>query len=222
MMFHDWSDIQLIRRNCIGTVFPLKGEDGGHLPFLVNSVERNGTFFGKVFTGKKIYKTSAKEDQLSIDKIRLGYTNVRGGANYLMRKPLRDWRQGLRANNVVGLPRTLDDNTLVSLYLPISGNYPGFEEAKYIMNVFGSSAVAFDRNFCINSNGLLYHKGTCVGNYLTGYRSEYESISLLPSYHYLREAIKHAMGDREYYIQDLGEEELEVDVEELEVDEPEF
>lgn len=94
----------------------------GKHPVLVRCVNPDGTVdVETVVTGKR---RSFHLDELNLASPPLGMTNTRSGAIYLARKPMRrDWRQGLRSNNITCLTGNQEITTRL-IYSAIRGSYP--------------------------------------------------------------------------------------------------
>ena len=127
--------------------------------------------------------------ELDLSPIQLGYFNSEDSAHYLQRVPKRrDWRQGLRGNNV-NMPRWLTRG-VVEL---CKGTYPSFEEACDLVEC-GVESVAFSLKFAVSEGGRVVYKGSkLVGDVqqlMPGRGAE-----LRHPYKYLAEALKEAIGE---------------------------
>ena len=122
--------------------------------------------------------------ELDLSPIRLGYVNHGGGAHYLKRLPKRrDWRQGLRDNNI---------NKPELLHLGVArlceGTYPSFKEACAMVEI-DHHCVAFSRQFAVDDEGEVEYRGSSN----VGHLDEGLGVDLLQQYEYLAEALKEAM-----------------------------
>lgn len=93
----------------------------------------------------------------------LGYTNYEGKSYFLSRYPMRrDWRQGLRRDNLAesaeGRTRPYTFSSLSPLVIPILKNYPSYRETiERVEDIYTS--CAFTRNFALDDRGKLWYKG---------------------------------------------------------------
>lgn len=121
--------------------------------------------------------------ELNLQSMPLGYVNTPGGAYFLARIPKRrDWRQGLRENNV-NHPFLLG----MGLLQPVNNLYPTFKEGLEILGEKDRDyRVAFSRDFAMSLN-TLHYRDECVG-VIKG-----DVPTLLGGYYYLDEALKEAL-----------------------------
>ena len=124
--------------------------------------------------------------EIDLTPIRLGYFNHGGDAHYLKRLPKRrDWRQGLRGNNV-NMPRLLNTGVIELC----KGTYPSFEEACDMVED-GWDCVAFSRQFAVDNTGEIEYRGL----HNVGHLDEGSPVELLHQYEYLAEALKEVIGE---------------------------
>lgn len=93
-----------------------------------------------------------KLDDLTLRGFKLGYLNRNGKAIYIMRVPKRrDWRQGLRNNNVVGFVKqrrcNISNQTIMEA---LEATYPSLDKAISMLQE-GWSSVALSRQYAIES-----------------------------------------------------------------------
>jgi len=107
---------------------------------------------------------------IDLTPVTLGFVNTNRGIGYLARVPLRrDWKQGLRMNNLRSLygirERILRD---IDLYKVIKGVYPSFQYA--LENTVNDGvARAFSRNFAIvmkDDNPMIVYKYHGIVGYI--------------------------------------------------------
>ena len=169
------------RSRLLDTIVLHKGE-----PVLVDVVLDGSALFSRLGVGGT---GTCPLSELDLSPIQLGYFNSEDSAHYLQRVPKRrDWRQGLRGNNV-NMPRWLNRG-VVEL---CKGTYPSFEEACDLVEC-GVESVAFSLKFAVSEGGRVVYKGSkFVGDIqqlLPGREAE-----LRPQYEYLAEALKEAIGE---------------------------
>lgn len=138
-------------------------------PILVNDV----------INGKVVYsigpelsrRGSCDLSKVNVSPPPLGYLNLYRGCTFLSRVPKRrDWRQGLRPNNVkTGSGDSATFSMINSYYRQ---KYPSFQEALL------KGSCAFSRVFAVDGSALMY-KGGLVGNIING------EPRLLPEYEFL-------------------------------------
>lgn len=130
---------------------------------------------------------------LDLTPITLGYT-VKGTrpSIYLQRVPLRrDWRQGLRYDNLDKSTKDFNKifdgsiRNIVALLNGIQkGVYPTIEEA-YDETTSGGGKVAFDRHFAVNYNEDTYHCRLLYRDWDIGVVDPNCNITLHHEYQYL-------------------------------------
>jgi hypothetical protein len=108
---------------------------------------------------------------------RLGYVNVSNSIVYVSRKPIRRYKAGLSKENMdlkycdhAAYPKNtmyitayLQGMTAIELADCIMGKYPTFEECIQKVTKEGVRAIAFDRQFAMNDNGVILYKNSVVG-----------------------------------------------------------
>jgi len=92
----------------------------------------------------------------------LGFTNFEGKSYFISRIPMRrDWRQGIRADNLVLSSSTGLRNYHIPLFplsIPILKEYPSYKETvDRVEDVYIS--CAFSRHFALDERGSIWYKG---------------------------------------------------------------
>lgn len=137
--------------------------------------------------------------ELDITPVPLGYCNNGPNAQYLMRMPMRrDWKQGLRQNNLTtpsGRPIEIPWEVVAKT---IINDYPTLDAAKKrlfdkplnpFLNPGNVKRVAFSRNFSIDKSFNLEYKGTLnVGDIKN------DNYKLLDEYLWVEDELKLALG----------------------------
>jgi len=133
--------------------------------------------------------------ELDLDPVPLGYINNQKIATYWARKPMRqDWRQGLRAANVVCLSHPHAEwggNNLKQIAACIDGVYPTFKQClgKVKRNPEAKGSIAFSRDFAIDGGGALMYKSIVVGGIDDNGEPDY-----LPSFEWASDAFIEAVN----------------------------
>lgn len=127
----------------------------------VGGTDSNITIFYNELLGEKSHIKEAPLSEFNLDPVSLGYVNHKGYAHYLMRTPMRrDWRQGLRMLNIVDAegmnPRLISYKSIAQTIL---GNFPTFKSSLTALTKEKVSSIAFHKDFSINKQGVLTHKG---------------------------------------------------------------
>lgn len=119
----------------------------GKHPVLVKAVRGDGSVITETIITER-RRECALED-LDLSSPPLGYINTPRGVQYIARKPMRrDWRQGLRSNNMVVLGGRRSEVTPRMIYAAIRGVYPTLAEAMERSMIDGIS-VAFSREWAV-------------------------------------------------------------------------
>lgn len=121
------------------------------------------------------------DEKFDFTPVSLGYVNVQGSCFYLTRVPRRQWKQGLHHDNVeikyheAGYPEDrrwmsaynrIKELSCKPLYNTIKNIYPTLEEAVNLLQE--DREVAFDRQFAINKDFIIFYKAQAVGYYNDG------------------------------------------------------
>lgn len=141
--------------------------------------------------------TSLDYCDIRTDNLRLGFVNSKGGALYLMRDPVRQWKEGLTQDNVSHI-NPYDDSRYINngpsnkwggkyLLPTLNGEYPSFEQAceDARLRRRNYSWIAFDRDLAVNRDGAINFKGYhSIGIERDG------KIILAEPYEYLKESLE--------------------------------
>lgn len=130
-------------------------------------------------------------DHLDLSPIKLGYVNIGGCAEYLQRIPKRrDWRQGLRANNVNNAG-VLEEGVAFL----VNPTYPTPD--KVVDRVFHCSdeSMAFSRHFSVRYDGCIRHKGRQSVGEVCLDDEDHASWKLYDDFLHLEEALKEALDE---------------------------
>lgn len=140
------------------TVVSLNGE-----PVFVMTVKRGMLVTYSTLKDMTTYLT-CRVDDLDLRPVKLGYCNHVRGVSYLMRMPMRrDWRQGLRFGNFIGVGFDVRHLAYTDLYDVIKGNYPTFAQVLVKLKSGEVKTLAWCRAWAMSKTDLFY-KGQKVGS----------------------------------------------------------
>lgn len=161
-------------------------------PVYVESVDSEGRHaVATVFTlsSELRERQRVRVDDLDLTPFELGYLNYSGMACYLSRQPVRrDWRQGLRSQNMISYTGThAHDIPNHALNPLLTNNFPSFRECMDRIAA-GDSSASWNRNWAVDSEmNLLYKWGQVVGMVTT------DGPQLNESSQYLREQLEESL-----------------------------
>jgi len=110
-------------------------------------------------------------NNIDLSPIKLGYTNYKNRAHYLMRIPARRWKQGADKQGVTSVSTHYGDGTEVrgsDFRYTFKGDYPSLVHATKEAKEMGYP-VAFSRVFAILPNMSLEYKGRNVVGKIDNY-----------------------------------------------------
>lgn len=122
-------------------------------------------------SGKDRKKFEVEHDDEKVDTSAptLGYLNYKSAAYYLTRIPSRVSNQGLRSDNIISNPGSLNWNYILSQEFGdcLLGKYPTLNSAENMMYSLAWSSVAISPNFAIGTKPDLtiglYQNGNLIG-----------------------------------------------------------
>lgn len=155
----------------------------------------DGTVYGTLFNGVRSTSLdgSLKLPDLNLEPPQLGWVNVpTRGCTYLTRMPSRQWRQGLRLDNIHTLNFSLGGSSLLGqpLYRTVNKIFPSLEECYELLQNNEAESWAFSNNFSLLKRFrdiAINFKQTTVGTV-----QERGSLvpTLLPNYSFLQEVFQ--------------------------------
>lgn len=157
-------DVQYANDRLSGTIVSYEDE-----PYYVNRVEANGmadVLKLNHYRGEQREKLPLRE--LDLTPVKLGYMNLYQSSHYLKRSPIRQYKQGLRKNNMsrlAGVPPF--ELVSVELYKTIKGTFPSIDECLDDIENDEAMGKAFSREFSFQKAPKsihLYYKGNKVGD----------------------------------------------------------
>lgn len=148
------------------------------IPIFIRYVQEDGYVHAWNLVSQKFLRFKFKQADLSPPSFRLGYVNLGTNCFFLSRVPSRVYKVGMSSTNLVmkktdhplNVTETKEARDIlarlssVSLYKTIKGVFPSLTEA-HRSAVDNRGCVAFDRQFAVDSRGVIYFKGKSVGEY---------------------------------------------------------
>lgn len=138
-------------------------------------------------------------DNFDMNPPLLGYVNTEKQCTYMTRMPMRkDWKQGLRKNNLVSYSGYAPDIAMKFIAKTIMGVFPSVGEACARINKFNAAGngykggQAFDRNFAIDQFGRVWYKNIFQIGVVDMKTS---GIKVDPAYEWTREALMEVVGE---------------------------
>lgn len=146
-------------------------------------------------TGKK-YSARFRSEEFTAPKKRIGFVNYRQTVVYISRRPVRRFRVGIHSENVsvetpAYVPSPLKDKPAVrnrisqfvdvEIYKAYSSQYPTLREA-YDKAVEWKGAMAFDKQFAVSFEGVVYYKTKIVGkvkDYVIQWDKDFEYLEIV-------------------------------------------
>lgn len=155
------------------------------VPCYVSLVDEDRVLTYHTFLEGREQQCSLDSNSIDLTPLSLGYSNFKTGAVYLVRTPIRRWKQGTdrRSIHVIGVDYRRDDwFTTTAMLKCFNSEYPSCIEALLLADV-DRPVVAFCKNWAVSYKGELYFRGTKVG-------SCKGKITLEEAYHYLQEMLE--------------------------------
>jgi len=129
--------------------------------------------------------------ELDLKSPLLGYVNTENSPCYVVRRPMRrDWRQGLRHNNITCIgfnARETRGIPSADLARTIKGRYPKFDEVIESFKLGDRKGLAWCRTWAVIKS-TLYYKGINVGAI-----TKEGKPGLSQQFHYLQESLEESM-----------------------------
>jgi len=143
----------------------------------------------------------SEADSLNYLKYQLGYCNFHGTAIYWYRKPVKQYKQGLKADQMhykITNPNLMLHDQPWNFTRPIidmlEGRYPTVKEAAELLKNGAAVILAFHKDFAIAHNPVfdefeLEYKGTKIGR-----TPDFVNVNLTDKYAYVKEALMEAVA----------------------------
>lgn len=132
---------------------------------------------------------------LDLSSPELGYFNIHGGACYITRVPLRrDWRQGLRSNNIYcrgSHHYGSNGGVLLELSCSFNRHLSTFREACERVLEREAESTAFSKEFSVHKRGVVYKERDLIAHTKEGL------IRLTPKYHYLENRLQEVLHEED-------------------------
>lgn len=163
------------------------------IPIFIRQITDDGMVHAWHLPNQKFLRFRFKQADLSNPSFRLGYVNLGTNCFFLCRFTARIYKAGLNNTNIKStqysdhplnrveqleasnIMKTLSS---VSLYKTIKGIYPEIREA-FRQATENKGVVAFDRQFAVSKDAIIFYKGKVVGSLVDG------CVVLMESYAHL-------------------------------------
>ena len=189
-------DISYAQAKLLDSVVSLNGS-----PVHIVDIESSGrTYVNHVANGVRAVTDLS---ELDLTPVKLGYANFGRFADYFMRIPSRQWKQGLRSSNVTS-PDGRSSRYLfqqgASLANMVRGIYPSPADCVDALLNGEAESMAFSRHFSLRVTGVkkfrlhLLYKSRPVGTAEMGDRRL--TFNLLPEFTYLSELLEEERNGR--------------------------
>lgn len=163
----------------------------------------HGDYWLKVAFATKSPMANVKlsDPNLNYMTFQLGYSNFHGSAVYWYRKPVKQYKQGLKndqvayrvANYALQVPDLsfTFSNPIVSM---LEGEYPSLAKCSQDLREERASSLAFHKDFALSYNPVfnafeLEYKGAKIGH-----TPDFVNVNLTDKYAYVKEALMEAIG----------------------------
>ena len=127
---------------------------------------------------------------LTFEPIQLGYCNHNSTCSYLIRRPVRMWKQGLSYDHVKAKTGYLDDDLFISEFLrnTITNKYPNIKESYAKVKNHGWSS-AFHRDFAFTGNEFPLVQIEYKGDHI-GYVNEDGDLDIKDKFFFVKEQLE--------------------------------
>lgn len=179
-------DMEYIRSRIRSTIVKVNGE-----PVSVLDIENDGTtYVHNMF--KRVEQKIFIED-LDINPFRLGYVNYNRSVAFLVRKPVRHYKQGLCPSSIMSFGRySLNSVPTVNMMM---GIYPTVEECLEHVMCEETPRKAFSYDFAVGKGMELLFKNSPVG-VVTKDNEEGVNIKLSERFSFLGEMLEEAKNGK--------------------------
>jgi hypothetical protein len=147
-------------------------------------------------SGRNRFEVKKKDRKLDVSSLEVGYLNLHPRAIYLMRSPVRAWKQGISKDSIyfrldpdgstsrgIDLLRYADEARAM-----FCGEYPIIDNAFHISADTGG-ITAFHRHMAVSGEGMLLYRHRTIGTY-----NREKGIELTDVFSYMREMINQEIG----------------------------
>ncbi len=137
-------------------------------------------------------------DDMDLNPPILGYVNVgKSSCHYVTRMPMRkDWKQGVRKNNIITAQGYAPDISLKHLAKTIMNDFPSIGEVvktlAYMKANLTNACIAFNRDFAADTKGQVWYKSLFVVGRVDLNNG---GIKIDPKYEWVREALMEVVGE---------------------------
>lgn len=172
-----------------GELDPVKGETYINYILKVQGLDKKGMIAVKL-----------DDPDLNYMNFKLGYSNHQGSAIYWFRKPVKQYKQGLRGDQVQcrtsnpnfygGVAFEFNHNIAAML----EGKYPSIEDVRDAVKLQAAGTVAFHPNFAVgyddvHNDFILEYKANKIGH-----TPDFKNIQIIDKFAFVRESLMEAIG----------------------------
>lgn len=159
-----------------------------------NKYLAHGTY---MFSGRTVI-IDIDDPEFNCSNYNIGYVNQMTRAAWFYRVPMKQWRQGLRYDQVRAKASRREFADIgfkpgKNLCSMLENSYPEFKAATELLKEEQANIVAFNKNFAmtfdrIHSDFILEYKGTIIG-----FTNNLKDMKLMAEHEHLIEALKEAV-----------------------------
>ena len=137
-------------------------------------------------------------DDFSAPRGRIGFVNHGNLAFYFFRKPQRQYAVGVNSRNIsihtlryfnaerqMAMHKEVSQFDKKSLHMAMLNQYPKFSEA-FAQAIKSGGAIAFDKQFAIGSDGVVWYKSRAVGQHSLDKQASLKNIVFQKEYEFLQ------------------------------------
>lgn len=163
------------------------------------SVGMDYAAIGNFLSSGRPFECLINEPEFNCSEYNIGYVNIMHAAAWFYRKPMKQWKQGLR-NDQIGLKyskRAFADISFGAskpIACMLENSYPSFKDSTKLLKEGDAAIVAFHKDFAmtydpIHSDFILEYKGTNIG-----FTKNMKNLELMEEHMHLTESLKEAVG----------------------------
>lgn len=141
-----------------------------------------------------------KDEKLNAINFNIGYSNQNGSAGWFYRRPLKQYRQGLRGDQMLKLISNPEHTHHVvwdyhsSVMQMLENKYPALQACEENLKIGEAEIMAFHKDFAVNydrihEDMIVEYRGKKIGRFETMKR-----FKLLDEYKYLNESLTEVMS----------------------------
>lgn len=203
MLLYD--NLEDCRHKLVGTIIYYKGEAVFVKDVMVPDLDAEGAPTGYILrlsrrNTRSLESVPLESPDLNYLHFKLGYANVRGFSPYFYRKPIKQYRQGLRQDQLswrLSSRYFADDGDIFRFSNEtcdmLEGKYPPLENCVEIIRRDLCTTMAFSPTFALNyesvhNDYLIEYKGVKIG-----YSPDLKNFNLDDKFTFVRESLMEAL-----------------------------